>query len=40
VFARARGWWALHAPLRSKCNASLSLCATVGEKPEVDVALV
>jgi hypothetical protein len=34
------GWWAQRPPLRSKCNASLSICATVGEEPEVELALV
>ena len=27
-------------PLRSECNASLSLFATLGKEPEVDVVLV
>ncbi len=27
----------LRPPLRSKCNASLSLTATLGEEPEIEV---
>jgi hypothetical protein len=34
------GWWTQRPPLRSKCNASLSICATAGEEPEVELALV
>ena len=33
-------WWALRAPLRYKCNASLSLSATLGEEPEAQVGPV
>ena len=34
------GWWTSRPHIVSKCNASMSLFATVGEEPEVEVALV
>jgi hypothetical protein len=35
-----RSGWASHAHKSSKCNASVSISATVGEEPEVELALV